>query len=140
MNASALPTDDTIAAAVAGAVPSATAVWLFGSAAQGRWHAGSDLDLAVLAPQAWLPADRFKAAQDLGRRLGHDVDLLDFRRLDTVMQMQILGTGRKLLDRDPVATLQYEGFLRTEYQNIQRWRQPMMRGLADRLTARGGAR
>jgi len=137
MNPIALPTDDTIVAAVAQAVPSAKAVWLFGSAAQGRWRPGSDLDLAVLLPAIWSATERFEAAQNLGQRLCIDVDLLDFRRLDTVMQIQILGTGRKLMDRDPVALLQYEGFLRTEYQNIQRWRQPMMRGLANRLAAGG---
>lgn len=139
MNASALPPDDAIVAAVVQCVPGATAAWLFGSAANGRWRAGSDLDIAVQTREDWLPADRFEAANALSERLGIDVDLLDFQRLDTVMQVQIIGTGRRLMARDPVALLQYEGFLHTEYQNIQRWRQPMMRALADRLSASGGA-
>lgn len=138
MNAAALPSDDTIKAAVGAVVPSATAVWLFGSAAKGQWHIGSDLDLAVQTPEPWSSAERLDAAQMLSQRLGLDVDLLDFQRLDTVMQVQILDTGRLLMARDPVALLQYAGFLHTEYQHMQRWRQPMMRALADRLVARGG--
>lgn len=135
----ALPTDDAILAAVLGVVPTATAVWLFGSAAKGHWRAGSDLDLAVQTQSDWSAADRLEAAQTLAQSLGVDVDLLDFQRLDTVMQVQVLDTGRLVYARDPVALLQYAGFLHTEYQNIQRWRQPMMRGLANRLAAAGGA-
>ena len=138
MSTRALPSDDAIAAAVVAVVPSANAVWLFGSAVNGRWGAGSDLDIAVQLPGRWLPSERFDAAMALGTRLNVDVDLLDFQRLDTVMQVQILETGRLLMARDPVALLQYEGFLRTEYQNIQRWRRPMVRALADRLAASGG--
>lgn len=138
MSLPALPSDDAIADAVAKVVPSAKAAWIFGSAANGRWRVGSDLDIAVQLPNAWPAAERFEAAMALGALLDTDVDLLDFQRLDTVMQVQILQTGRLLMARDPVALLQYEGFLRTEYQNIQRWRQPMVRALADRLAAGGG--
>lgn len=137
MNSRTLPTDEAIAAAVVAVVPSATAVWLFGSAVNGRWHAGSDLDIAVQIPERWSPSERFEAAMALGARLNIDVDLLEFQRLDTVMQVQILETGRLLVAREPVALLQYEGFLRTEYQNIQRWRQPLVRALADRLATHG---
>lgn len=137
MNASALPTDDSIVAAVVAAVPTARAVWLFGSATKGTWRLGSDLDLAVQTEGDWSAAERFDAAQALSLRLGIEIDLLDFQRLDTVMQVQVLATGRRLMAQDPVALLQYEGFLRTEYQNIQRWRQPMVRALAERLVASG---
>jgi len=140
MNAQALPSDQTIADAVLAVLPAATAVWLFGSAAKGRWRAGSDLDIAVQVPGKWSASERFDAAMALANRLSIDVDLLDFQRLDTVMQVQILQTGRLLMARDPVRLLQYEGFLRTEYQNIQRWRQPMMRALSDRLLASGNSR
>lgn len=139
MNAVALPTDDTIVAAVLDGLPTASAVWLFGSAAKGHWRAGSDLDLAVQTSQTWSAADRLEAANRLSQQLGIEVDLLDFQRLDTVMQVQVLDTGRLLYARDPVALIQYAGFLHTEYQHIQRWRQPMMRTLADRLTHAGGA-
>lgn len=139
MNAVALPTDDTIVAAVLDGLPTASAVWLFGSAAKGHWRAGSDLDLAVQTGQAWSAADRLEAANRLSQHLGIEVDLLDFQRLDTVMQVQVLDTGRLLYARDPVALIQYTGFLHTEYQHIQRWRQPMMRALADRLAHAGGA-
>lgn len=140
MNALTPPPDDAITAAVSAVVPSATAVWLFGSAARGRWQVGSDLDIAVQVPAPWTPSERFQAAQALSVRLNADVDLLDFQQLDTVMQVQVLETGRLLMARDPVKLIQYAGFLRTEYQNIQRWRQPMMHALAERLLAQGRRR
>lgn len=138
MTAVALPTDDAILAAVLDALPAATAVWLFGSAAKGHWRQGSDLDLAVRTSDRLSAADRLEAAHRLSLRLGIETDLLDFQALDTVMQVQVLDTGRLLYARDPVALIQYAGFVHTEYQHVQRWRQPMVRALADRLVRAGG--
>lgn len=134
-----LPSSELITQVVRDVLPGASAAWLFGSAAKGHWHEGSDLDLAVSMPQPFSPADRREAAERMINILGIEVDLLDFHQLHTVMQVQIIHTGRLLFTTDPVALAQYQGFLHTEYQNIQQWRQPMMAQLADRLARQGAS-
>jgi uncharacterized protein len=127
------PSSELITRIVREVLPSASAAWLFGSAVKGHWREGSDLDLAVSMPQPFSAAARFQAAERMISALGVEVDLLDFHQLHTVMQVQIIHTGRLLFSTDPVALLQYQGFLYTEYQNIQTWRPSMMSKLAHRL-------
>lgn len=133
------PADATVSQAVRDLLPTAGAAWLFGSAAKGRWTKDSDLDIAVELPEALAPVERWELAQALADRLGAPVDLLDFRRLHTVMQVQILDTGRLLFTTDLTNTASYGGFVHTEYQHMQRWRQPLMQQLAQRLGGSGAA-
>lgn len=129
-----MPSRDIITQLVRDVLPDARAAWLFGSAATGHWREGSDIDLAVSMPQPFSAAARMGAAERMISALGIEVDLLDFHQMHTVMQVQIIDTGRLLFSTDPVALAQYQGFLHTEYQNIQHWRQPMMAQLAQQLT------
>jgi predicted nucleotidyltransferase len=128
------PSHEAIVHAVRDVLPLARAGWLFGSAAQGRFQAGSDLDLAVDVPEALTALQKWEIGEQLAQRFGRDVDLLDFRRLSTVMQAQVLSTGKLLFSVEPAKTADYCAFVFSEYQNIQAWRQPMMRQLADRLS------
>lgn len=65
-------------------VPDLVAVYVFGSAATGETHAGSDVDLAVLAPRALPNLERFAlqeriAVQAMVER--HVDDFLAFTRV-----------------------------------------------------------
>lgn len=131
------PSHEAIVHAVRDVLPLARAAWLFGSAAQGRFQAGSDLDIAVDTVETLTALQRWEAGEQLARQFGRDVDLLDFRHLSTVMQAQVLSTGTLLFSVDPTETADYCAFVFSEYQNIQAWRQPMMRQLADRLSMEG---
>ncbi|RYF74569.1 MAG: nucleotidyltransferase domain-containing protein [Comamonadaceae bacterium] len=130
------PSHEQIIAAVRKALPQARAAWLFGSVVSGRFGPGNDIDLAVDLVSPLSPAARWEMTHRLAQDLGTDVDLLDFRRLSTVMQYQVLATGQRLFSVDEGATAAYCGFVLSEYQNIQAWRQPMMRQLAQRLAPR----
>ena len=133
----ALPADATLIAAVRAVLPEARGAWLFGSAARGQLRAGSDIDLAVVVPDPLNAWQRYDAAAHLALRLGRDVDLLDQRRLSPVMQVQILATGRELFSDDPGDDLRAHARALRDWQDLQRWRRPMMRALAQRLTAAG---
>lgn len=140
MTASVLPSPANVAAAVQQVLPRVQAAWLFGSAAEPeRLRSDSDIDVAVWVDEPLNPAALWTAQQALAERLGRDVDVLDYLRLPTVMQVQVLTTGHLLFDHDPVRTSGYNGFVRTEYQHIQRWRQPMMAALAKRLQHAGAS-
>ncbi|MBO9646749.1 MAG: nucleotidyltransferase domain-containing protein [Pseudacidovorax sp.] len=134
------PSQDRIVAALRNALPQARAAWLFGSAASGRFGPHSDLDIAVDLAAPLSPEIRWEASEQMAAQFGLDVDLLDFRRLSTVMQHQVLATGRLLFSLDPVALKGYCAFVLSEYQHMQAWRQPMVKQLAHRLLRAGEAR
>ena len=131
-----VPSDAELAALVRGVLPDAVGAWLFGSAARGRLRPDSDLDIAVWRCASLSAANRFDAAQRLALQLGRDVDLLDFHRLPTLMQAQVIGTGRRLFTDSPVAEQHTIAMVMRDYQDLQARRQPMVRALRDRLLAR----
>lgn len=127
------PNDDALCSAIERVLPEATAAWLFGSAAHGGWQPGSDLDIAVAVRPALSGPDLLKRTQLLGDQLNHDVDLLDFYRLHTLMQVQVVTTGRLLFARNAAQLTGYIGAALTEYQHLQHWRQPMVEAMAHRM-------
>jgi uncharacterized protein len=127
-----IPTIESLTRSVQQVLPQSRAAWVFGSFVRGQLNSDSDIDVAV----DLLDCDdrkRLDAMAQLACMFGRDVDLLDFKRVSTVMQYQILTTGQELFSRDPVWTLNYNTFVQSEYQNIQRWRKPMMQALSQRL-------
>jgi uncharacterized protein len=132
-----LPSDTQLAACVRSAVPEVQGAWLFGSAAHHQLRAQSDVDIAVWQRQPMSAVQRFDAAQALAAILGRDVDLLDFHRLSTLMQAQIINTGRRLFTDDPVAELNTIAMVLRDYQDLQIRRRPMLRGLHARLQQAG---
>lgn len=62
------------------AAPDAEAVILFGSVARGEARADSDIDLVVIAPEAW--DGRADIQQEVLERLGNDCDVLHLTRED----------------------------------------------------------
>lgn len=93
---SALAEDGPVVTAVRAAWPDALAVHAFGSRVQGAARPDSDLDLAVLVAGYAEPLKLWNMAGALSERLGCEVDLLDLRAASTVMQHQVLTTGRRL--------------------------------------------
>lgn len=78
------------------AFPNTLAIYLFGSRANGTANSDSDLDLAILVAGYAEPLQLWDISNDLAEIAGCDVDLLDMRAASTVMQYQILQTGRCL--------------------------------------------
>lgn len=74
-------------------------LWLFGSEARGTTHAGSDLDLGALFRRRPAPLERLDAAAELAELLGREVDLVDLDRASPVLGLQVLRSGRLLVDR-----------------------------------------
>ncbi|MEH6564718.1 MAG: nucleotidyltransferase domain-containing protein [Halopseudomonas sp.] len=78
------------------AIPSLSAVYVFGSQAGGQAGPGSDLDLAILADTPPDAVGLWELAGQLADIAGCDVDLLDLRAASTVMQYQVITTGKRL--------------------------------------------
>lgn len=89
------------------------AVYLFGSRSLGAARQDSDLDLAILVDGSTDAVRLWECAGRLAEAFDCEVDLLDLRTASTVMQYQIITSGRLLWARDSQAAL-YESFVLTE--------------------------
>lgn len=78
-------------------------VALFGSHAEDRAHAHSDVDLAV----AWEPEtdarEREAIISRIERALGHPVDVVDLQQAPPLLRMEIARSGMLLVERIPHA-------------------------------------
>lgn len=94
-------------------LPDLMAVYVFGSQATGGAHADSDLDLAVLAAGPVNPLLLWQIAGELADIVAVPVDLLDLRAASTVMQYQVITTGRRLWNKDSQAGI-FESYILSE--------------------------
>lgn len=113
------PTDTQLIADLRAVVPQASAAWFYGSAARNALRPDSDIDVALLLPQAMTFAQKWDWTDRLGTLWKRDADVVDFVRTTSVLQQQILTTGRRLFCTDAAQVDSYEAFCRTEYLNLQ---------------------
>jgi len=128
-----IPNLDAAVAALVAAVPLTVAVYQFGSSVSDQSTAASDLDLAVLTTGLIDPVVRFDCAQELSRLVGRDVDLVDLRAASPVMAMQVLATGRLLLECDSAARGAFEDRTFGAYARLNEER----RGILERVRVEG---
>ncbi|NVZ95355.1 nucleotidyltransferase domain-containing protein [Pseudomonas sp. D6002] len=94
-------------------VPELLAVYVFGSQVTGEARSESDLDVAVLSAGVVEPLLLWQLSGELADIVGVPVDLLDLRAASTVMQYQVLTTGRRLWSGNVQAGL-FESYVLSE--------------------------
>jgi predicted nucleotidyltransferase len=112
--------------ALGDALPEATTAYLFGSTAAGDSGPSSDLDLAVLASDPIAPDRLMRARERLAELAHRDVDLIDLTRVPTVMQAQIVSTGRVLRDADPAQRETFETRVYSAYARLNEERREIL--------------
>ena len=108
-----LTPDGPLVRDILAAIPDVLAIYAFGSRIGDEALDESDLDLAVLVAGYADPVRLWMLAGDLAGKAHCDVDLLDMRAASTIMQHQILMTGRRLWARKLDADL-FECFVLSE--------------------------
>jgi predicted nucleotidyltransferase len=101
----ALAPDGPIVSALRSAFPTALAVYAFGSHVAQTANEQSDLDLAILVAGYAEPLRLWDVSLALSETAQCPVDLLDLRAASTVMQHQIMTTGKRLWSKDVQAGL-----------------------------------
>lgn len=129
--------DIDVLTAVHAVLPEVRAVTLFGSRAEGGGRPDSDVDVAVLLPQRADPVRLWQAGEEIARRLGIDVDLVDLRAASTVMQYQIVTTGRRLFAEGAEPDL-YETFILAEMCALNEARAPLIADILREGRVHGG--
>ncbi|WP_087145225.1 type VII toxin-antitoxin system MntA family adenylyltransferase antitoxin [Crenothrix polyspora] len=119
------------------ALPDVMAIYAFGSRIQGVARASSDLDLAVLTPGYTDPLLLWQLSGDLAEQVQCDIDLLDLRAASTVMQYQIIITGR-LLWGDKLAVGLFECFVLSEKTALNTARADLLADIVKKGKIYGG--
>ena len=96
---------------LASRLPDLLALYAFGSQIEGTANPESDLDLAVLVAGYADPLQLWELSGEIADLAGCPVDLLDFRAATTIMQAQILHTGKRWWAKDWQADLYEAGVL-----------------------------
>jgi predicted nucleotidyltransferase len=112
-------------------LPNVLAIYAFGSQITGHANEHSDLDLAVLIDGQVETFDLWDLASQLSEIAGCDVDLLNMRLASTVMQYQILQTGRTLWAKQPDAGI-FESFILSEKINLDVLRKELLEDIDQR--------
>jgi len=125
--------DETVVAILRDAVPTAVAIYRFGSSVEGLHRPDSDVDLAVLADHPLDSWGRFDLQERVAAAVRRQVDLVDLRSATTVMASQIVTTGVLLYDGDPAARGRFEDYVYSAYARLNEER----RGILQRIAAEG---
>ncbi|HYE83196.1 MAG TPA: nucleotidyltransferase domain-containing protein [Clostridia bacterium] len=112
---------------------SAFLIILFGSAVAGRMREDSDIDIAFLSDKCHNEYEVFQIAQELGSRLGRDVDLIDLSKASTVFKANILGTGKIIYSDDEKRKHEFQIRTFKEYSLLNEERKEIL----DRVRERG---
>lgn len=126
-----LTPDGPLVRDILAAIPDVLAIYAFGSRVEGEAHAESDLDLAVLVAGYADPVRLWMLSGDLAGKVHCDVDLLDMRAASTIMQHQILMTGRRLWARELDADL-FECFVLSEKTALDEARAGLLADIRER--------
>ncbi len=126
---SALATDGPLVQAIRARFPEAISIHAFGSQVQGQAGPQSDLDLAVLVAGYADPVALWDLAGELADQIDCPVDLLDLRAASTVMQYQVITTGRTLWSAGLPAGL-FACYVLSEKTALDTARAPLMADIA----------
>ncbi|MBF0189677.1 MAG: nucleotidyltransferase domain-containing protein [Magnetococcales bacterium] len=107
-------------------IPQVWAIYGFGSRVTGGADASSDLDLAILTPTRIDPLTLWELSGELAILAGCPVDLLDLRAASTVMQYQVITTGRPFRTLNTTQTALFECFVCSEKTDLDEARRPLI--------------
>ncbi|MCX5774555.1 MAG: nucleotidyltransferase domain-containing protein [Fusobacteria bacterium] len=74
-------------------------IYIFGSVAKGEERKGSDIDIAFYSNCEQTALGIYTAAQELAIKLNRDVDLVDLRRVGSVLQKEIVEHGKVIFEK-----------------------------------------
>jgi predicted nucleotidyltransferase len=105
--------------ALLAALPSAWAIYVYGSFARGDDTYRSDIDLALLLPPDEQIGDLLGLLSDVSARVHREVDLVDLRRSSDVLRREVLADGLQIYVARPDEVLEWEGTALSRYQRYR---------------------
>lgn len=108
--------------------------FLLGSAATPRFRKDSDVDIAIYWKNPEISLDLTveiinKLESDL---VGHSVDLISLNKIDIIYGMQVLDSGRLLIDNNPGLLLNWKATQLSRYPDFKASRQIIEENILNR--------
>ncbi|MEW5940881.1 MAG: nucleotidyltransferase domain-containing protein [Chloroflexota bacterium] len=103
---------------------------LFGSAARGRTHADSDMDIAVLAERPLTFNQRLKLWSALSPLFSRDVDLAVLNFAAPLLKFQVARDGKVLFQQNPFAWDNWKSYAFRQYWDTEKFRGDLSRYLS----------
>lgn len=110
---------------------SSYAIVVFGSFAKGTVHKDSDIDIAFLSEKTFSDYHLFMLAQKLADILGRQVDLVQLDQVSTVLQAQIVGTGKVIYCSDDTKRMFFEMRVLKSYAKLNEERKPILEAISE---------
>ena len=109
------------------------AIYLFGSLSVHTEHARSDVDIAVLlTPEQSrrTSVESFHSVQiRLEKSLSQDVDLINLRQVNTVMQKEVVTSGERIHCSEEEAAEEFEMLVFSAYQKLSQERAEIVQNI-----------
>jgi len=121
-----------------GLIEDMQAAYLFGSAATGDLRPESDLDIAVLMQHPLSSLKLHEFSEKIAQGMGRDVDLIDLGSASTVLQMQVLSTGKRIICNDVLDVGSFEDRVFSDYARLNEERSGILEDIRARGSIYGG--
>jgi predicted nucleotidyltransferase len=122
--------ENIIRETILGHYPEAQAIYIYGSYASGDARQDSDVDIGLLLPSTQAKQisalDLADCRFALEEALGKTVDLLNLRRVSTVLQKEVTCKGRLIHNAAPYAVAEFEMLTLSYYQKLNEERRDIL--------------
>lgn len=113
-------------------LPEVKAIYLFGSVLTPYFNQNSDLDIAVYQAAELSPIERWSIGEILANQVKRDIDLIDFRKSNTVLQNEIVRNGKRICCNAPLECDRFELYVLSAYFDLQWLRKGQLEDIAQR--------
>jgi predicted nucleotidyltransferase len=107
--------------------------FLLGSAGTPRFRQDSDIDIAVF----WKNGDvdfntKLDVMNELEENLGHEIDLISLNEIDVIYGIQVVDTGRMLINNNPGLMLDWKSRQLSRYPDFKASREIIEKNILNR--------
>jgi predicted nucleotidyltransferase len=94
--------------------------FLLGSAATPRFRQDSDIDIAVFWKNGEIDFNqKLKIVNELEDKLGYAIDLISLNNIDIIYGIQVVDTGRLLINNNPGLMLEWKAKQLSRYPDFK---------------------
>ncbi|WP_319372114.1 nucleotidyltransferase domain-containing protein [uncultured Ilyobacter sp.] len=102
-------------------------VYIFGSVAKGIENENSDIDIAFYSQNNYDPFEIFMLAQNIGKALKREVDLIQLKNSSTVFQKEVVENGILIYEKDTLEREKFEILVLKKYARLNEERREIIK-------------
>ncbi len=107
--------------------------FLLGSAGTPRFRQDSDIDIAVFWKNGEVDFNtKLDVMNALEENLGHDIDLISLNEIDVIYGIQVVDTGRMLINNNPGLMLDWKARQLSRYPDFKASREIIEKNILNR--------